>query len=44
LSAVLSPADIVVSVLTPSVLELQGHPDIRPDRGELCLAGANRRR
>ena len=28
LSAVLSPADIVVSVITPSVLELQGHPGI----------------
>ena len=29
LAAVVRPADIVVSVLTPSVLELQGHPDIR---------------
>jgi len=33
LSAVLSPADIVVSVLTPSVLELQGHTGIRTEPG-----------
>jgi hypothetical protein len=33
LSAVVSPADIVVSVLTPSVLELQGHTGIRTEPG-----------
>ena len=32
LSAIVSPADIVVSVLTPSVLELQGHPGVRGEK------------